>query len=204
MSFWWFAVAASLAAADASTTAVTSLHGTTRLGTRPEPHAVVWLDTTGTDRALGRRRNRARSAESGLFAQHPGRPGGHDGRVSQSRPRLPQRVLVPRREEVRPRPLSGGHAPQGDVRSARLSRIFCNIHPNMAAYVMAVATPYFGLSDGRGPLRDRVGPPGSYTYHSWRPGRPELTGHRRRRSGSHARRAVAMSAARPRSSARAW
>jgi plastocyanin len=57
-----------------------------------------------------------------------------------------------------------------------LSRIFCNIHQNMAAFVMAVDTPYFGVSDGQGRFTIASVLPGSYTYHAWRPGGTELTG----------------------------
>jgi plastocyanin len=51
-----------------------------------------------------------------------------------------------------------------------LSRLFCNIHPNMAAYVMAVDTPYFGVADGQGAFTIPTVPPATYTYHTWRPG----------------------------------
>ena len=57
-----------------------------------------------------------------------------------------------------------------------LSRIFCNIHPNMAAYVMAVDTPYYAISDERGVFALSGVPPGTYTYHAWRPGGDTLTG----------------------------
>jgi plastocyanin len=57
-----------------------------------------------------------------------------------------------------------------------LSRIFCNIHPNMAAYVMAVDTPYYALSNDRGGFTLPNVPPGTYTYHAWRPGGETLTG----------------------------
>ena len=57
-----------------------------------------------------------------------------------------------------------------------LSRVFCNIHPHMAAYVMAVDTPYFSLSDERGAFAISGVPAGSYTYHAWRPGGQTLTG----------------------------
>ena len=58
-----------------------------------------------------------------------------------------------------------------------LSRIFCNIHPNMAAYVMTVDSPYFGRSDETGAFTLPAVPPGNYTYHAWRPGAvAELTG----------------------------
>ena len=57
-----------------------------------------------------------------------------------------------------------------------LSRIFCNIHPNMAAYVVAVDTPYFAVSDDTGAFTIGSVPPGGYTYHAWRSGEKELTG----------------------------
>ena len=57
-----------------------------------------------------------------------------------------------------------------------LARLFCNIHPNMAAYVMAVDTPYYALSDERGVFTISDVPPGSYTYHAWRPGGQQLSG----------------------------
>ena len=44
---------------------------------------------------------------------------------------------------------------------AGLSRLFCNIHPNMAAYVMAVDTPYFSVADGQGARSSFGGPAGN-------------------------------------------
>jgi plastocyanin len=57
-----------------------------------------------------------------------------------------------------------------------LSRIFCNIHPNMAAYVLAVDSAYFAVSDARGQFAMAGVPSGSYTYHAWRPGGDTTTG----------------------------
>jgi plastocyanin len=57
-----------------------------------------------------------------------------------------------------------------------LARLFCNIHPNMAAYVMAVDTPYFAVSNESGTFSIAGIPPGTYTYHAWRPGGQPLTG----------------------------
>ena len=58
-----------------------------------------------------------------------------------------------------------------------LSRIFCNIHPGMAAYVMSVDSPYFARADEQGAFTIAAVPAGSYTYHAWRPGAAkELTG----------------------------
>jgi plastocyanin len=55
-----------------------------------------------------------------------------------------------------------------------LSRIFCSIHPQMAAYVMVVDTPYFAVSDAAGHFVIRGVPSAMYHYHAWRPGGPIL------------------------------
>ena len=57
-----------------------------------------------------------------------------------------------------------------------LARLFCNIHPNMAAYVMALDTPYFAVSNDRGTFSIAGVAPGTYTYHAWRAGGELLTG----------------------------
>lgn len=57
-----------------------------------------------------------------------------------------------------------------------LSRVFCNIHPNMAAYVLVVDSPYYAVTDGDGRFSIPAVAPGSYRYHAWRPGADELTG----------------------------
>ena len=57
-----------------------------------------------------------------------------------------------------------------------LSRVFCNIHPRMAAYVMAVDTPYFATSDEYGTFSMSNIPAGTYTFHAWRPGGETLSG----------------------------
>jgi plastocyanin len=57
-----------------------------------------------------------------------------------------------------------------------LSRIFCNIHPNMAAYVMAVDSPYYAVSDERGAFTIAGVPSGTYRYHAWRAGGEPITG----------------------------
>jgi plastocyanin len=57
-----------------------------------------------------------------------------------------------------------------------LSRIFCNIHPTMAAYVLAVDSGYLAVSDARGQFSIARVPQGSYTYHAWRPGDETTTG----------------------------
>ena len=57
-----------------------------------------------------------------------------------------------------------------------LSRIFCNIHPNMAAYVLAVDSAYFAVTDVQGEFAIANVPPGPHTYHAWRPGNTTTTG----------------------------
>ena len=74
-----------------------------------------------------------------------------------------------------------GMYPVGTARRVRfdqpgLSRIFCNIHPGMAAYVMAVDTPYFAVSDQTGTFRIASIPPGTHTYHAWRSGGQGVNG----------------------------
>jgi plastocyanin len=59
---------------------------------------------------------------------------------------------------------------------AGLSRLFCNIHPAMAAYIMAVDTPYFAVSDKQGRFAIRGVPAGTHTYRAWRPGGEIVTG----------------------------
>lgn len=57
-----------------------------------------------------------------------------------------------------------------------LSRLFCNIHSKMAAYIMAVDTPYFAVSDESGQFTMRGVPEGVYPYNVWRPNGAGLTG----------------------------
>jgi len=73
-----------------------------------------------------------------------------------------------------------GVYPVGAVKHVRfdrpgVSRLFCNIHPKMAAYVVAVDSPYFAMSDERGAFSIQA-PAGTYTYRAWRAGGPMLSG----------------------------
>jgi len=68
-----------------------------------------------------------------------------------------------------------GLYPVGTVRQVPfdepgLSRIYCHIHPQMAAYVMVVDSPYFAVSDAQGRFTLPPAPVGAYRYHAWRPG----------------------------------
>lgn len=50
---------------------------------------------------------------------------------------------------------------------AGVSFLFCNIHPEMTAAVVAVPTPYFATSDGTGKVTIANVPDGSYVIHVW-------------------------------------
>src|SRR5580692_11708026 len=48
-----------------------------------------------------------------------------------------------------------------------ISYIFCNIHSEMSAVVIAVGSPYYGISDQRGRVSIPNVPPGRYTLRIW-------------------------------------
>src|SRR5438477_5250698 len=50
-----------------------------------------------------------------------------------------------------------------------ISFIFCNIHAQMSAAVIALATPYYGVSDTRGDLTIPNVPPGRYALQVFHP-----------------------------------
>jgi plastocyanin len=50
---------------------------------------------------------------------------------------------------------------------AGVSYIFCNIHPEMSAVVVALDTPYFGVSDSRGQVVIPNVPSGRYELKVW-------------------------------------
>lgn len=60
----------------------------------------------------------------------------------------------------------------GATNSVRFDRLgvsflFCNIHPEMSAVVIAVDTPYFGVSDRAGSITIPDLPDGKYELHLW-------------------------------------
>jgi len=50
---------------------------------------------------------------------------------------------------------------------AGISYIFCNIHPEMSAVVIAVNTPYYGASNAKGEITIPNVPEGRYTLRMW-------------------------------------
>jgi len=72
----------------------------------------------------------------------------------------------------------------GTSRSVRFDRegvsyIFCNIHPEMGAIVLALSTPYYGVSGENGVVALHDVPAGSYRLNVWsenaQPANPELS-----------------------------
>jgi plastocyanin len=151
------------------------LTGTVQVDGRPTQHAVVWLEASGA----------------------PAAPAGKVVLDQRNLAFMPHVLAVrvgtvvdfPNNDKVFHNVFSFrdgkkfdlGMYPKGAVKPIRfdkpgLARLFCNIHPNMAAYVMAVDSPYFAVSSERGTFTIAGVPPGSYTYHAWRPGGQPLTG----------------------------
>lgn len=151
------------------------LVGTTRAHDRPEPNAVVWIEAGA---ASGREMRKAVLDQRNLtFSPHV------------LAVRAGTTVEFPNRDRVFHNVFSFhdgkrfdlGMYPVGTVRNVTfgepgLSRIFCNIHPNMAAYVMAVDSEYFAVSDSSGRFLIPAVPPGAHIYHAWHPGGATLTG----------------------------
>jgi plastocyanin len=152
------------------------LHGIAHAGGRPAADVLVWLDLPGTEvvaeqnRVVLDQRNltftpRVLAVPVGTTVEFP-----NNDRVFHN--------VFSFRDGKR---FDLGLYPVGSTRRVTfdkpgLSRIFCNIHPNMAAYVMAVDSPYFGVSDRSGAFRIPAVPTGTYTYYAWRPGADQLTG----------------------------
>jgi plastocyanin len=68
----------------------------------------------------------------------------------------------------------------GSTRSVLFSRegasyIFCNIHPNMSAVVLALSTPLYAIASDDGSFVLRGVPPGDYRMHLWMEGVPPAT-----------------------------
>jgi plastocyanin len=151
------------------------LHGTAHAGARPVMDAVVWLDAPN--------------------APPPAvtKPAILDQRNLEFLPhvlvvRVGTRVKFPNNDRVFHNVFSFkdgkkfdlGFYPINAVKyvtfdRAGVSRLFCNIHPGMAAYVIAVDSPYFASSGASGAFTIEA-PAGRYTYHAWRAGGPPLSG----------------------------
>jgi hypothetical protein len=56
-----------------------------------------------------------------------------------------------------------------------VSYIFCNIHPEMSAVVLALSTPLYAIADGHNSFILRGVPEGEYKLHFWIEGVPQST-----------------------------
>jgi plastocyanin len=152
------------------------LRGTVDVGGQPRHEAVVWLDTQNAPRGASRQ-TAVLSQRNLTFAPHV------------LAVRAGSTVDLPNDDRVFHNVFSFhdgksfdlGLYPVGTSKhltfdKAGLSRIFCNIHPGMAAYVLAVDTPYFAVSDAQGRFSIPAVPTGVYPYHAWRAGSEVLTG----------------------------
>ncbi|MGA2170438.1 MAG: hypothetical protein ABSG62_19770 [Terracidiphilus sp.] len=68
----------------------------------------------------------------------------------------------------------------GSTRSVVFSRegvsyIFCNIHSEMSAVVIALATPYYSLAGAQGAFRLKGVPAGDYDLHAWVEGQKQTS-----------------------------
>jgi plastocyanin len=173
-----------IASGAAAAAAGVDLKGTARSGTRPEPNAVIWLDSPDAP-ASPQEQKVVLHQRSLAFAPHV------------LAVRVGTTVDFPNEDRVfhnvfsfhESRKFDLGIYPAGSLKrlvfsDPGVSRLYCNMHPNMAGYVVAVDTPYFGAVDGGGAFVIPAVPPGTYSYHAWRPGGPVLTGAVTLRAGS--------------------
>lgn len=68
-----------------------------------------------------------------------------------------------------------GTWPQGEKRSFKFDTpgavpLLCNVHPEMAGYVVVVPTPYYATTDKSGEYKIENVPDGSYTVTAWHEG----------------------------------
>jgi plastocyanin len=164
--------AAALAARQADNTVV----GRVSASGRPAAEVVVWLDAPGAVRA----------AEAGRLVL--------EQRNMQFTPRVlaarvGSTIELPNNDRVfhnvfsfnHGKPFDLGLYPVGATKRITLdrpavNRLYCNIHPHMAAYIVAVDTPYFATSNKAGEFTIPGVPAGEFTYHAWRSGGETLTG----------------------------
>jgi plastocyanin len=152
-----------------------ALAGLARVGGKPAADVVVWLEAPSAPRPPERR-----------FVVHQ--------RNMQFVPRVlaapvGSTVDLPNNDRVfhnvfsftNGKPFDLGLYPTGASKRitldrAAVNRLYCNIHPHMAAYIVAVDSPYYATSDRSGGFAMPDVPAGRYTYHAWRSGAGAMTG----------------------------
>jgi len=167
---------AALSVAGASDVAGVELKGKARRGKKAEASAVVWLEAPNAPATAGK--------QKAVLSQHNLTFDPHVLAI-----RVGTTVDFPNDDRVFHNVFSFhdgkkfdlGTYPVGSMKRVvfskeGVSRIFCNIHPHMAGYVVAVDSPYFSAVEEDGSYTIPSVPPGKYTYHVWRPSGPMLTG----------------------------
>ncbi len=164
-----------VACAPKAFAADTDLHGHTLVGTKPSPNAVVWVEASGAPRTRSARvvvdqrdlnfYPHVLAVRAGTVVDFP------------NNDRVFHNVFSFRDGRV----FDLGMYPVGTVKKVTfekpgLSRIFCNIHPNMSCYVMAVDSAFYAVSDKKGDFVINGVPDGTHKYHAWRPGGSVLNG----------------------------
>ena len=152
------------------------LNGIARAGARPELNAVVWLEAPNAVAPVQKQKI--------VLSQHNETFLPHVLAV-----RLGTTVEFPNEDRVYHNVFSFhdgkkfdlGTYPVGSVKRVvfsepGVSRLFCNIHPHMSGYVVALDSPYFVAVNEDGTFTIPGVPPGTYTYHAWRPAGPTRTG----------------------------
>ena len=148
------------------------VNGIVHAGERPLANAVVWLEASGVDAASATTPGRIVLDQRNLTF-YPQVLAVRVGTV----------VDFPNNDRVFHNVFSFrdgkrfdlGMYPVGTMRRVTfdkpgVSRLFCNIHPNMAAYVVVVDTPYFAVTDRNGVFAIAGVPQGTYSTAAWRAG----------------------------------
>ena len=166
------ALIGSAGAALVGSGAGSDIHGIALVGNRPQANVVVWIDAQSASpiesNAVLEQRNldfypRVLAVRVGSVVKFPN----YD------------RVFHNVFSFHNGKKFDLGLYPTGTVRNVTfdrpgVSRLFCNIHPHMAAYVVAVDSSFIAISDADGRFTIPGVPSGTYTYQAWRAGGPPL------------------------------
>jgi plastocyanin len=63
--------------------------------------------------------------------------------------------------------VSPGHVKSFQFDNLGVANLFCNLHLEMAGYIVVVPTPYFALTGNDGTFSIKDVPPGTYTLKTW-------------------------------------
>jgi len=151
------------------------LKGTVTNGTRPEPTAVVWLEVP--EAAPHPQQTKVMHQRNLTFTPHV------------LAIQTGTTVDFPNEDSVfhnvfsfkEGKPFDLGIYPVGATKRVTfkvsgVTRLFCNIHPGMSAYIVAVDSPYYSAVNDDGRFTIAAVPPGTYKYHAWKPGRDIMNG----------------------------